>query len=210
MEASPFICRELGRLDPGFRLAWAGRPRRDPNELNPGGYALVSLARAQDIGPLDNPLIPNELWNITMRADRWGKPTMARIDRGPIFRRDGAPGVDWDPVAYVPVYVALLGDYGMDNWAVQAGAVLPLVRVWQTSAKERRRKSAEAAGRALVHQTQDLAKEAHRRLMYEANKPTATSPVVAWKHAKKDVEEFYRRNQGLENYYDPTKDMRRY
>lgn len=213
MEVSPWICKELGRLDSGFRLAWAGRPRKEPNELNAGGYALVSLARRQDIGDVENPAIPNELWEVTMRPDKFGRPSTVHIDRGPIFTRSGRPGRDWDPITHIPVFVASLEDYGISGWGVNAGAVLPLVRKWQRSLRKRVMESAEAKGRDLVRAKDDLAREAHRKLMYEANKPSATRQEIAWKHAKKDVEEFYRRkeaNEGLENYYNPYKDMRKY
>jgi hypothetical protein len=167
----------------------------------------------QDIGGLENPLIPNELWNVATVADRFGKADRARVSRGPIFTRSGRPGCDWDPITQVPVYVAKLEDYGLDGYAVNAGAILPLVRTWQTSLKARVQEAANRKGKELKRAADDHAKEAHRKLMYEANKPDATRTEVAWKHAKKDVEAFYKRkeqNEGLENYYDPMKDMRKY
>lgn len=213
MEAPVHVCKELAVLDPGFRLAWAGRPRREENELNPGGFALVSLAKAQDIGEMSNPLVPNELWEVATRPDRWGKVDTVRIDRGPVFTKKGKPGRDWDPLFWVPVFVAKLEDYGLDNYAVQAGAIIPLVREWQTSLKKRVQDAADAKGRDLKRAKDDLTREAYKKLMYEANKPGATRQEIAWKHAKKDVEEFYKRkerNEGIENYYDPYKDMRKY
>jgi hypothetical protein len=168
------------------------------------------LARVQDVGSLDAPRIPNDLWDVTDGVDKYGKVIRKRIDRGPIFSRTGSVRRDWDPLFWVPVYVARLEDYKLDNEAVAHGAILPMVRKWQTSLRRRVQESADAAGRELKRKTRDLSEEAHRKLMFEANKPDATTPIVAWKHAREEVEAFYRRNEGLENYYDPVKDMRRY
>jgi hypothetical protein len=210
MQAPLWVCKELSRLDSGFRIGWVGRNRKYPDELNPGDFALVSLAKKSDIGDLGQPRIPNELWSVTDKVDAFGQVYRARIDRGPIFNKEGGLTPDWDQLFYVPVYIAKFVDYGLTNEAVVHGAVIALVREWQTSLKNRVLGSAARKGRELKETVQEMAREQGKFLWREAQKSTSTRTPTAWKHAREEVNKFYKQKEhgGIENYYDPTKDMR--
>jgi hypothetical protein len=209
MHAPSAICSALYRLNPSARLAWAGEARKSEGELNAGSFALVQLYPAKTVGPIDAPYIPNELWYTTVRPDEHGQATIVKIDRGPIFNRYGGTTPDWDMLAFVPVYVARFKDYKMSNEAVQSGAILPLLQRWMQPLKKRVADSQEQAGRELKKKAREIGEEAGKRLWREALKSDATSPIVPYDSSvRKEMDGFFKANDGLENYYRSDKVFR--
>jgi len=206
MEAPPFVCRELARVAPNLRLAWAGTFSKD--ELNAGSYALVELYPRSVYGPDSKPHIFQDSWAVATGWDKYGKTEMKRIDRGPVFNKKGGLKPDWDLLAQVPVYKVNLTELGVPNEAVHTTAFIKTVREWYRPFIKRYEESITQAQRTLEHQVQDISKEAFRRLWRDANKPDATGPTVAWKHARDEIKAFYEKPKPLENYYDARKAFR--
>lgn len=200
-------CRALYETNKSARYCWVGQPAKE-GELNPGHYGLVQLYPSNLVGDLDEPNIPDELWYIGNALDVTGKLVRKRIDRGPIFNRRGGTTPDWDMLQYVPVYVARFVDYRMSDQATYSGAMRPLIERWMTSARERVIKSAEAAGRELKRKAREIGEEGGKRLWHEAKKHTSSGAIIPYdSDVKREMDEFYRRNEGLENYYRPDKRM---
>lgn len=209
MLAPRAICSALYRVNRSARIAWAGSPAKHEDDLNAGSFALVQLFPVGLVGSLDEPVIPNELWHVTNKADEHGRAIRVRIDRGPIFNRWGGTSPDWDPLFFVPVYVARFADYGIPNEAVTCGAFLPVIRRWMQPMKKRFEDSVERAGRELKRKAREIGREGGQRLWREANKHTSSGPIVPYSQdVRKEVDAFFKRNEGLENYYNPHKVFR--
>ena len=209
MEISPWVCRALAQVNPLARLAWAGRPRKTPDELNAGSYALVRLYRAQDVGPLQAPYLIQELWDVTNAADRHGKLDRRGIVRGPIFSRTGRPTRDWDEHAWVPVYVANFNDFGVSNDTIARGGFLPLMRRWMRPIKDRVLESATAAEKDLAHKTREIALDGRDYLWHLANKTGQGSNRTTIKEERVAVgKSLAERKPGFEGYYNPNKVFR--
>lgn len=205
MEISSWACKFLARFNPLARLAWVGRPKRTPDELNPGDYALVQLFPAWEIGPLDAPLTIHELWNLTMRPNKHGAPEMVRIDRGTLFNSTGGTTPDWDPLQYVPVYTANFPDYGLSNYGISHGSFRPLLERWARPLRERKLESAKAKGADLKRQVDDIARNATDRLWHEASKTGSTTPLTTREERVAAEASLKKERQPFEDYYSGEK-----
>ena len=209
MWAPNHVAMALYRLNPSARLAWAGEPGKTEDELNAGSFALVQLYPIHQIGSLEEPLTPEELWHVTTRADEHGQPCRVRIDRGPIFNRHGGTRPDWDPIFFVPVFKVRFKDYHMSNESVQSGAILPLLRRWMTPIKKRVQDSQEAAGKELKRKAREIGEEGGKRLWKEAMNHDSTSKILPYDASvRKEVDQFFQGNEGIENYYKTGRVMR--
>lgn len=189
MEAPAWLCKKIFEIAPYVRLAWAGERSKDPRELNPGGFAIIELVDQVKVGSLDEPKIPQELWHVTTRSDRFGKATRARIDRGPIFARDGSLTPDWDLCSKVPVYVGRFKDYEIPwerpkpgepypkftNEMIYHGACLPLIHRWETSAKARIKADQQEKAKEIREKLADISGDGADRLWSMANQTGAAS-----------------------------------
>jgi hypothetical protein len=170
------------------------------DELNPGSFALVQLYHVRDADGCYR-----ELWDRTDVQDNDYTVRTVRIDRGPVFAKDGGSRKDWDE-RYVPVYVANLADYGITPQQVFSGEFLGTVRRWLTPIVKRVVDSAREAGKDLKRQTGDIADEAAKFQWREAQRADATRPCLAYKHCKDDMKAWERQRErasNLENYYMP-------
>ena len=183
MEVPSWLCRRVYEIAPYIRLAWAGERSKDPREMNAGGYALVELVSQTRVGSLEDPRIPHELWSVTTRSDTYGQAIRCRIDRGPIFARNGATAPDWDVLEYVPVYVGRFKDYEIPwvrtkpgeifpkftNEMIYGGACLPLIQRWASSAKARAEESRREKAKELKDKLDDISGDGADRLWSMAN-----------------------------------------
>jgi hypothetical protein len=206
VDISSFACTQLSRLNPLARLAWAGRKRRTPDELNPGAYCLVQLYPMRIVASLEEPQINNELWYVTTRADRHKNPIRVRIDRGPIFNKTGGLVPDWDPLTWVPVFVARFSDYGLPDSSIPHGGFRDMVESWQTDAKERYMKSVRERGAELKDKVDNIAGDAADRLWSEANRGTQFSTSTTTREERVAAQaELENQKADFEGYYDGTK-----
>jgi hypothetical protein len=102
------VCRAIYRLHPQLRVGWCGRSPYFEGETNPGAYTICQLYHISDVGSLDEPNTLNELWEIGWTTDEDGRETRARVDRGPLYNRNGGSTRDWDPLFRVPVWMMTL------------------------------------------------------------------------------------------------------
>jgi hypothetical protein len=175
MEAPAWLCKKVFEIAPYARLGWAGEPSKDPNILNPGGFAIIELARAHEVGSLDEPRIPQELWKVTTRANRHGQAIRCRIDRGPIFNRWGGTTPDYDALNYVPVFVGRPKDYGVSEHAFYHGAVIPMLRRWETKVKERVAEDRNEKAKIVKAQLDDVSRDGTERLWSMAQRSGESS-----------------------------------
>lgn len=203
MEVGGWICKALAQVNPLARLAWAGAPRSRPDELNAGSYALVRLYRRQDIGSFENPMLPGDLWDVTTRADKWGRPETQRIDRGPVFAQSGRPSPDWDPWQWVPVYVANFKSFGVSNETIGRGDFLPLIRQWMRPMKDRIVESATAKERELQSKADGISREGRDFLWHKANQTGATTPLTTREERVAAERKLQERERGFKGYYNP-------
>lgn len=206
------VCRQLYRINKKLRVGWYGRKQRYPEELNPGEFALVQLFHVRDVGPISDPYIFDELWDTGFAQDPETKQwDIRRIDRGPIFSREGLPRRDWDPLYYVPVVMFVAnGQYEsfgrkLTNESFFDGHFIASVLDWREKPRNQRaRDSRIQAGKDLAREvdamTSDMADELHRASL----KADATRVPVAKKHFKDDPY-FERLEEGrkinLEDFY---------
>lgn len=205
MHCPSWVCEAIHRIHPNLRMAWAGRDEaRYPGEANRGAFCLVQLISAGRVGPLDNPLIFDELWYVSPRADRWGNAEMQKVDRGPIFNKRGGLSLDYDPITQVPIFIINLEQLGYSNQQVADGVFLaPLKARWLSPAKKRFDDSRKQMLKKAKGDINAMAGEATDFLWREANKSTATSPIVPHEFARADVDAFYKRKEArsLEHGY---------
>ena len=88
MYAPAHICKALWRIHPWLRFAWAGKPTVG-EELNPGSFAVVQLYHIQDAGKPDEEATYKKFWHVENHLDETNDLRCGRIDRGPIFNKDG-------------------------------------------------------------------------------------------------------------------------
>ena len=106
MHPPEWVCEAVYRKYPQLRLAWAGRDPDYPGEINPGGFAIVQLYHVSDCGDIDEPITYREYWDVTNRVGEDGTVRRVRIDRGPIFARNGSTRRDWDSLFRFPIFCA--------------------------------------------------------------------------------------------------------
>lgn len=201
MEVPAWLCKEVHRIAPFARLAWAGERSKDPDELNPGGFAIVELARSSVVGSLDEPNIPQEIWHVTTRADKYGKATRCRIDRGPIFNRWGGTVPDWDLVEYVPIYVGRFKDYGLTDLAVWHGAVIPMLHRWETSRKDRVNRDRERKAKEVKQKIDEVSRDGADRLWHEASKTGSTTPMSTREERVQAHADILKKKADFDAYY---------
>ena len=203
MHAPGWVCRRLHELHPQLRLAWAGRDKKYDGELNPGSFALVQLYHISDTGRSDDLTTYRMLWGSESYQGDDGEVRTRRIERGPVFNRNGGCSPDWDPAFRVPVFVATLDkDYELSTEQVLSGEFLVDVKRWMTSIERRMRESARAKGRALASTIDDVGHTVAGDLVRESNKTDAATVVMANKHAKPDIEKLEKQIESRGNLAD--------
>ena len=208
MHPPSWICRALYRVHPQLRLAWLGREKAYEDELNPGSFALVQLYHISDVKEFEDPTTFRLPWSADPVEGSDGTTRTKRVNRGPIFNREGGTRADWDSAFRVPIFVATLDSaYGMTIEDVLSGRFLSDVRRWMVPIERRVRESAIEAGRSLESKADDIAGQMSDHLAYEANKTDAATVIMANKHAKGDInklEKRVERSHGeLADYYSP-------
>jgi molybdopterin converting factor small subunit len=188
MHAPGWVCRRLHKLHPQLRLAWAGKPKKN-DELNPGAFALIQLYHISDTGNADDPNMYRMLWDVDAVEGKDGAVRTKRVDRGPIFNKNGGCSRDWDPAFRVPVFVATLDeDYGVTEEEVLNGKFLSSIERWMVPIERRMRESARENGRNFARAVDDVAHDASGDLLRDSQKSDAATVIMANKHAKKDIE----------------------
>lgn len=188
MHPPSWICRALYRVHPQLRLAWHGREKAHENELNPGSFALVQLYHISDVKEFEDPTTFRLPWTADPIEGSDGKTRTKRVNRGPIFNKEGSTRLDWDSAFRVPIFVATLDEaYGITTEDVLNGSFLDDVRRWMIPIQRRVQESAIEAGRNLESKADDVAGQMTDFLAHEANKPDATTVIMADKHAKGDL-----------------------
>lgn len=185
-------CRQLFRHHPQLRLAWAGRPPKHADELNPGSFALVQLYHVNDVGTPDDPKTIMEFWNVKPQIEvDTGEVCNVRACRGPLFDRWGGTSIDYDPLVRVPMFVCTLdGGYEYPDSTplrtedVYTGKFMFAIEHWSTSLKERKRKSRVKKAREVKSEIDNMSNRFMKDLKDEIKKdPSASSPIIARKHA---------------------------
>ena len=208
MHPPSWICESLYRIHPLLRLAWHGREKRHENELNPGCFALIQLYHVSDVAEFEDPTTFRLPWVADPVEGSDGATRLKRVNRGPIFNKEGGTRMDWDSAFRVPIFVATLdGAYDISTNDVLTGRFLDDVRRWMVPIKRRVSESAIEAGRRLESKAENVAGQMTDFLAYEANKPDAATAVMANKHAKGDMDKLEKRLEKahgqLADYYSP-------
>lgn len=194
MHAPLDICKALYRTHPWARLAWEGRSPRYEGELNPGNFALIQLYHITDCGDRNDPFTYREYWDITTRMiDEWGARDRVRIDRGPIFAKDGSLKRDWNPEYRQPIFVMSFdGSWHdsegvpLDTKAVFSGRIIPAIKEYMKPIVQRVQQSAQEVGKDLDREVSDFARDQADFLLFEANKASETRMPIAKKHITKE------------------------
>ena len=210
MHPPSWICRALHRVHPQLRLAWLGREKTSEDELNPGSFALAQLYHISDVQEFEDPTTFRLPWTADPVEGLDGKTRTKRVNRGPIFSRDGGTRADWDTAFRVPIFVATMdSSYGITTEDVLSGRFLSDVRRWMVPIERRVQESAIEAGRSLESKADDIAGQMSDHLAYQANKPDATTVIMANKHAKNDISKLEKKVETshgeLADYYSPPK-----
>ena len=211
MEAPAWVCKELARVSPGVRLCWAGKPRQREDELNAGSFGLVRLYKTIHVGTPDEPLTAQEFWDATMRTDRFGRPEMRRITRGPIFSKKGGLSRDWDPLFWTPIYKVDFSGYDISTMDVMQGSekLFGTIRSWMTNLKDRIVTSATTAEKELGRQVNDIARDGRDYLWHLANKTDSAGFRTTLKEERIAAEKKMKEKKpGFEGYYNPFKVFR--
>lgn len=203
-------CRRLYELHPQLRLAWAGRPKELPEEMDPGSFCLIQLYHVRDVGNLDDTENTfREVWHVTTRQDDMGDSYRTRIDRGPIFNRWGGTSLDYDPLQRVPIFVATLDQdycYGdgtpIHERDVYSGKFLEAVKRWITPIKDRLREDRARRYGEFKDQSDGVVDNMVEELMWMQNNVDNTSDhtvtIQEQVEAEAEVERNqYRRNEAL-------------
>lgn len=198
MHPPEHVCRALHDIHPQLRLCWVGQPSKD-DETNAGSFGICQLYHISNCGDLDEPTTFREFWNVETVLEN-GVYVRRRVDRGPLFSRYGDTRLDYDPAFRFPIFVAALdGSNGMPNTQdVFSGKFLEYVRHWLSPLQGRKSKANKKRYKDFKHRMDDLEAEIGRRGRFEWNKVGETSPTMAWKHAKPEVEKMYRKRERLD------------
>lgn len=190
-------CKALYRYHPQLRLAWQGRSRHFAGEMNPGSFALVQLYHRDDVGSLDDPHTFREFWEVKGQFDAGtGELLNVRAYRGPVFNKHGGTSKDYDPLTRVPIFVCTLdGGYSYPDGEflttedVCTGKFMFAVEAWGTSIKERARKSRIAKAKEVKSEMGNMTHMFMDDLKHSLKSdPSASSPIIARKHAYKHNE----------------------
>jgi hypothetical protein len=187
LHATSDICKALYRLHPQLRLAWVGRERTYPDELNAGSFGLVQLYHSRDVGTPDDPVTYREFYDVTVRPDAFGGYELGHVDRGPIFSRTGSTRRDWDYLTRTPMLIGVLSDYGVSHYDVFSKRFLTAVQYWLTSPYDRAVQAAKAKGREAKRKVRDMGDQMAADLWKSAQRSDATSTTMSKKHAAQDI-----------------------
>lgn len=206
MHAPSEMCERLYKIHPQLRLAWAGRPPKDSEELNPGSFAIVQLYHVQDAGKVDEQTTFRQFWDVEDYLDETGTLRSRRFDRGPIFARDGSTRRDWNSAVRVPIFVSTLDEKFVDpvtelplsTWDVYSGRFLDTVRFWLMPIKDRIKTQVALRNKEINVAADDVGKEMADYLWWEANKASSRSDTSqARKFHKEERKKFEARQEEL-------------
>jgi hypothetical protein len=186
MHPPAHVCRELYRLHPHLRLAWVGRAPLSEGELNPGSFAIVQLYSQRDAGTPDEPNSYREFYDAALQLNDAGIAEMSRIDRGPIFNKDGGLRRDWDPLQRTPMFIANLSAYRLSNRDVYSSKFIFAVKLWLTDIVERVRSAGKQKAKDVKNKVKDQAAEMSSELWKTAMKHESSGVTMSKKHAKED------------------------
>lgn len=174
-------CRALYDLHKQLRLAWVGRPSKYADELNPGSFGVIQLYHVQDVGDLDDPFTFREFWHVTTAVDPFGVAERKRIDRGPLFSRNGSVKRDYDVHVRVPVFTMTLDaayQYAdgtpINTGDVFSGKFIAAIRHRLSPIVQRIRAKGKETARNAERRTEDLGREIGGYLWHTANKTGQT------------------------------------
>jgi hypothetical protein len=171
--------------------------------LNAGNFAIVQLYHISDTGTYEEPKQYREFWEVMPMLNAHGDVEMVNANRGPIFNRWGGMTRDYDPLFRKPIFSHLIDD----PHDVSSGKIISDVRYMLGSIVKRVTDSARAKGRQLKTDAEAISSEMTDFLWREANKPDASGPTVAWKHAREDygkqMDAYYSNKRDLESVFMP-------
>ena len=167
-----WACEAIYRIHPQLRVGWAGRPRRNSDELNAGDFALVQLYHISDVGPMSDPITYRETWDVTTVADEYGRTERVKVDRGPIYDKHGVSRRDWDPLFRIPIFVCTLNEAFEIDRKNSDGVweqTIEKIRIWLSPIYDRIRAGEIAKGKRMNAQTEELADVFTDHLWKDAN-----------------------------------------
>jgi len=115
------VCEYLHSIDPALRLAWTA-----------GSFCLVYLYPKENFGSFDQPKTFLEPWYLRPGKLPSGRIELVKVDRGPVFNKQGGLDPDWG-LESVPIYSMNLKQFGFKNADVMneekfRGIVVPRLR----------------------------------------------------------------------------------
>lgn len=188
------LCKKLANLHPWLRLAWHGRERLGPDDLNPGDFAIIQLYHQKDAGTPSDPKSYFLHWQ------------ELPFGRGLIFNKHGGTRPDWDDLCRWPIYVADLGAFGITKEQVFSGEFLETIKYWLRPARVRLEENARQMGKDLKSKAADMAGEQTDFLWSQANNADADRIVMTREdslNAMKSYEASHVGTPALEDYYLP-------
>jgi len=203
------MCKRLYRIHPQLRLAWAGKPSID-DKLNNGSFAVVQLYHIRDVGKADETHTFRQLWDYETVTDSLGRPTLKRVDRGPIFSKDGSTKRDWNSLVRVPVFVCTIDEAYTDPVTgeplkfedVWTGRFLVAIRRWLMPIKDRIREAQALHAKETIEKANAVSDEMTDFLLWEANKADQRSDAsMARKFYRHGYEEIEKKNEKLDKEF---------
>jgi hypothetical protein len=188
------ICEGLYKIHPWLRLAWHMRAKTDPDECNPGSFAVIQLYHRRDAGTPDDPKTYLLHWE------------EAGEGRGPIFNRHGGTSPDWDILSRFPIYVANLSEFGITREQVFSGEFLNTIKYWLRPSRVRIEENAREMGKELKHKAAEIAGEQTDYLWSEANRADADRIIMPYSDSREQMAHWDAQRefgQKLEDYYLP-------
>ena len=180
------ICREIYDLHKHLRLAWMGRPKAFPEELDPGDFVIVQLMHESNCGTYEKPRTIKEFWEVETYEKSPGIFAQRKVNRGILFNRDGGTSPDWDRLSRRPVIIASVTPaFGLSPHSLYDGTLREFVKRNLVPRKEmlrRRVDAARAKGRRIDERISDHCAEMTEYMWWEGNKADQTSPQIAKKH----------------------------
>lgn len=170
------ICEALGRKHPDLRLAWWGTFSDDEDALNEGCFVVLRLLPVEAIGPMDDPFVFQEFWDVETVSTGPGEEDFecVKVERGPVFSRTGEVRRDWDPLFFKPVIeFACHESYGLSTQNVFNGSLV----YWLT--KMSHREAARQHAAKVVQDARDFA------TLVDSGVENSLDQI--WDAAKKDV-----------------------
>jgi hypothetical protein len=197
-----------------MRLAWLGRKPKYEGELNCGSFCVIQLYHERDCGTRENPTTFREMWDATTVSDNFGESCRIKLDRGPIFSKNGDLKRDWDPRYRIPIFAMTLDEaYSYEDGTpiktedVFSGKFIEAVRSRLTPIVARVQTKGREMARDLDRTADALGREMGDFLWHEANKTgqtrdhTVTISEANAAMALKEKRDRWR--NGFEDYYVP-------